>query len=92
MRKNQRILIHETFKGIARRGKRSMGWSLGLKPHLICNEKVGLLNFMSTLGDTDDRKPLEDKAFISRIVGKLVGDKGISAGNPLRDCLLTGYN
>ena len=31
---------------------------------------------MITLGDIDDRKPLEYKAFIEFIQGKLVGDKG----------------
>ena len=37
--RNQRILIHKTFKGIAQRGKCSMGWLFGFKLHLICNEK-----------------------------------------------------
>ena len=44
--KNQRIHIHRTFKGIAQRGKCSMGWFFGFKLHLICNEKGELLNFM----------------------------------------------
>ena len=62
--KNQRIHIHKVFKGIAQRGKCSMGWFFGFKLHLICNEKGELLNFMITPGDIDDRKPLEYKAFI----------------------------
>ena len=33
--KNQRIHIHKTFKGIAQRGKCSMGWFFGFKLHLI---------------------------------------------------------
>ena len=37
--RNQRILIHKTFKGIAQRGKCSMGWLFGFKLHIICNEK-----------------------------------------------------
>ena len=57
--KNQRIHIHKVFKGIAQRGKCSMGWFFGFKLHLICNEKGELLNFMITPGDVDDRKPLE---------------------------------
>ena len=68
--------MHKVFKGIAARGKCSMGWFFGFKLHLICNEKGELLNFMFTPGDIDDRKALEDKYFISEIVGKLVGDKG----------------
>ena len=73
--KNQRIHIHKVFKGIAQRGKCSMGWFFGFKLHLICNEKGELLNFMITPGDVDDRKPLECKAFVDFIYGKLVGDK-----------------
>ena len=68
--------MHKTFKGIAQRGKCSMGWFFGFKLHLICNEKGELLNFMITPGDVDDRKPLEYKAFVEFIYGKLVGDKG----------------
>ena len=63
--KNQRIHIHKVFKGIAQRGKCSMGWFFGFKLHLICNEKGELLNFMITSGDIDNRKPLEYKAFSS---------------------------
>lgn len=46
------------------------------KIHLICNEKGELLNFMITPGDVDDRKPLDHKAFVEFLYGKLVGDKG----------------
>jgi hypothetical protein len=34
------------------------------------------MNFMITPGDVDDRKPLEYRAFVDYIYGKLVGDKG----------------
>ena len=74
--RNQRIHIHKTFKGIAQRGKCSMGWFFGFKLHLICNEKGELLNFMITPGDVDDRKPLDYKAFVEVLYGKIVGDKG----------------
>src|SRR5574344_1225850 len=74
--RNQRIHIHKVFKGIAQRGKCSLGWFFGFKLHLICNEKGELLNFMITPGDVDDRRPLEYKAFVDFIYGKLVGDKG----------------
>lgn len=53
-----------------------MGWFFGFKLHLICNEKGELLNFMITPGDVDDRKPLDYKAFVEVLYGKLVGDKG----------------
>ena len=37
--KHPRILIHKTFKGIAERGKCSMGWFFGFKLHLIINDR-----------------------------------------------------
>ena len=74
--RNQRIHIHKVFRGIAQRGKCSMGWFFGFKLHLICNEKGELLNFMITPGDVDGRKPLEYKSFMEFIYGRLVGDKG----------------
>ena len=43
----------------------------GFKLHLICNERGELLNFMITPSDVDDRKPLECKAFVEFIYGKL---------------------
>ncbi len=43
---------------------------------MICNEKGESQNFMITPGDVDDRKPLEYKAFVEFIYGKLVADKG----------------
>ena len=79
--KNQRIHIHKVFKGVAQRGKCSMGWFFGFKLHLICNERGELLNFMITPGDVDDRKPLEYKAFVEFIYGKLVADKGYIGKN-----------
>lgn len=74
--RNQRIHIHKVFRGIARRGKCSMGWFFGFKLHIICNEKGELLNFMITPGDVDDRKPLEYKAFVEFLYDRLVADKG----------------
>ena len=88
--RNQRIHIHEVFKGIAQRGKCSMGWFFGFKLHLICNEKGELLNFMITPGDVDDRKPLEYKAFVEFIYGKLVADKGYIGKNLFRRMFVDG--
>lgn len=79
--KNQRTHTHKTFKGIAQRGKYSMGRFFGFKLHLICNERGELLNFMFTPGDVDDRKPLEYKTFMEFIYGKLVDNKGYVGRN-----------
>ena len=88
--RNQRIHIHKVFKGIAQRGKCSMGWFFGLKLHLICNEKGEVLNFIITPGDVDDRKPLEYKAFVEFIYGKLVGDKGYIGKNLFQRLFVDG--
>ena len=61
--RNQRILIHKTFEGLAERGKYSMGWSFGFKLHLIINDKGEILNFMFTPGNVDDREPLKQGKF-----------------------------
>ena len=67
-----------------------MGWFFGFKLHLICNEKGELLNFMITPGDVDDRKPLEYKAFVDFIYGKLVGDKGYIGKNLFQRLFVDG--
>ena len=84
--RNQRISIHKTFKGIAQRGKCSMGWFFDL----ICDEKGELLNFMITQGILDDRKPLEYKVSVEFIYGKLVGEKGYISKNLFEKLFVDG--
>ena len=74
--RNQRILIHKTFEGLAERGKSSMGWLFGFKLHLIINDKGEILNFMFTPGNVDAREPLKQDKFLKNIKGKLCADKG----------------
>lgn len=74
--RNQRILIHKTFKGLAERGKCSMGWFFGFKLHLIINDKGEILNFIFTPRNVDDREPLKQTKFLKNIKGKLCADKG----------------
>ena len=74
--RNQRILIHKTFEGLAECGKCSMGWFFGFKLHLIINDKGEILNFMFTPGNVDDREPLKQGKFLENIKGKLCADKG----------------
>lgn len=62
--RNQRILIHKTFEGLAERGRCSMGWFFGFKLHLIINDKGEILNFMFTPGNVDDREPLKQGRFL----------------------------
>lgn len=71
--RNQRIHMHKVFKGLALRGKCSLGWFYGFKLRLIYNDKGEILNFKITPGDVDDREPLKIKPFVEFIYGKLVG-------------------
>lgn len=70
--RNQRILIHKTFEGLAERGKCSIGWLFGFKLHLIINDKGEILNFMFTPGNVDDREPLKQSRFVENDKRKVV--------------------
>ena len=88
--RNQRILIHKTFKGLAERGKCSMGWFFGFKLHLIINDKGEILNFMFTPGNVDDREPLKQTKFLKDIKGKLCADKGYIGQTLFENLFLNG--
>ena len=72
--KNIRIPRHKTFKGVAARGKCSMGWFYGFKLHIIVNQNGELLAFKVSKGNTNDRVPVKD--LCKNLKGKLFGDKG----------------
>lgn len=67
---------NKVFKGMAEKGKSTIGWFYGFKLHLIINDKGEILEFMLTQGNVDDREPLKNKTFHDKIFGKLIGDKG----------------
>jgi hypothetical protein len=71
---NKRISRNRVFKGLATRGKTTMGWFFGFKLHLIVNDQGDILSWAITQGNVDDRKPVPFLA--KRISGKLFGDKG----------------
>ena len=71
----KRASRNKVFKGIAKKGKTSVGWFFGLKLHLIVNDKGELLTFVLTPGNIDDRKPVP-KLIESKILGLLFGDRG----------------
>ena len=71
---NRRISQHKVFKGMAARGKTSMGWFYGFKLHLVVSECGELLNITITPGNTDDRKPVID--LLSELTGKVFADRG----------------
>ncbi|WP_345008198.1 IS982 family transposase, partial [Snuella lapsa] len=67
---------HRVFKGIAEKGKSTMGWFFGFKLHLIINDKGELLSFYLTKGNVDDRNLEVMTAMTKEVFGKLFGDKG----------------
>ncbi len=72
----KRIYRNKVFKNIATRGKSTMGWFYGFKLHIIVNDKGELLEFVITQANVDDRFPLKQENFLSKIFGKLYADKG----------------
>ena len=67
---------NRVFKGIATKGKSTMGWFFGFKLHLIINDKGELLSFYLTKGNVDDRNIELMTAMTKEVFGKLFGDKG----------------
>ena len=74
--RNKRIFNHKVFKGVATRGKSTIGYFFGFKLHIVVNDKGEILNFVITPGNVDDREPLKDPNFLKNIFGKLFADKG----------------
>jgi hypothetical protein len=73
---NKRIYRNKVFKGIAQRGKSTIGYFYGFKLHLVVNDRGEIVNFLITPANVDDREPLKDKNFIKKLTGKLFADKG----------------
>ena len=71
---NKRIYRNKVFKGIATRGKSSMGWFYGFKLHLIINHRGEIISFCLTKGNVDDRVPVEK--LMHNLHGLAAADKG----------------
>ena len=71
---NRRINANKVFRGVAKRGKTSVGWFYGFKVHLVINDCGELLGAVITPGNVDDRKPVPKLS--QRLFGKLFGDRG----------------
>jgi hypothetical protein len=71
---NRRISRHQTFAGLAARGKTSMGWFFGFKLHLVFNHLNEIVAVKLTPGNVHDGAPVEQ--LTQGLTGKLFGDKG----------------
>ena len=73
---NRRINQHKVFKGLAKRGKSSIGWFYGFKLHIVVNEVGEIINFSLTPGNVDDRNRNVFQDLTKDLFGKLFGDRG----------------
>lgn len=73
---NKRQYSMRVFKDIATKGKSTMGWYVGFKLHLACNEKGEILNFVLTRANVDDRNIDVMNFLTDKVIGKLYADKG----------------
>jgi Transposase DDE domain len=65
---------HKVFKGLATKGKSSMGWFFGFKLHLVINNLGEIMACTLTKANTDDRKPVP--TLVNMLEGWLFADKG----------------
>lgn len=85
---NRRIPRHRVFRGIAQRGKTSMGWFYGFKLHLVVNDQGQLLSFCLTAGNVADVKTVPTLA--RDLFGKLIADKGYISNKLFRQLYADG--
>jgi hypothetical protein len=83
----KRVSSHKTFRGIAKRGKTSMGWFFGFKVHLIINSTGEILNFEITKGNIADNNSKLIEKIMKPIHGKIYGDKGYLLNSELFESL-----
>lgn len=72
----KRISSHKTFRGLAARGKTSVGWFFGFKVHVIINSSGEVLDFTITPGNIVDNNTEVIEKMMQNIQGKVYGDKG----------------
>jgi hypothetical protein len=72
----KRITQHKTFKGLAKRGKTSLGWFFGFKLHLVISDRGELVDFDITPGNVADNNVQVIERLTDNIKGTVYGDKG----------------
>ncbi|WP_353477473.1 transposase [Arenibacter sp. M-2] len=82
---------NRVFKGIAEKGKGSMGWFFGFKLHIIINERGQIIDFLITQGNVDDRQLLKDKTFHNKDTGRYSPIGATSERICSRSSSWTGY-
>lgn len=72
----KRISSHKTFRGLAARGKTSVGWFFGFKVHIVINRHSEIVDFNITPGNVADNNPRIIEQLMQKVWGKIFGDKG----------------
>lgn len=75
---NKRINRNRVFKGLAMRGKTTMGWFYGLKLHMVINHKGSIVAVKITPGNVDERTVLDEMT--RHLQGNIFADKGFISG------------
>jgi hypothetical protein len=78
---------HKTFKGIAAKGKTSVGWFYGLKVHFLITPSGEIIDFYITSGNVADNNHDVIKRMSNLIIGKVFGDKGYILGAEMTQLL-----
>jgi hypothetical protein len=72
----KRSYSHKTFKGLAQKGKTSVGWFYGFKLHVIINHFGEIIAFYITPGNVSDNNKNVLIKLTKKVFGKLFGDRG----------------
>lgn len=72
----RRASSHKTFKGIATKGRTSVGWFFGFKLHLVTNAFGNIIDFDITSGNIADNNASLIRKLTKKLKGKLFGDRG----------------
>lgn len=72
----RRVSSHKVFKGLAQKGKTSVGWFYGFKLHLVTNVSGDIISFYITSGNVADSNEAVILKLTKNLIGKLFGDRG----------------
>jgi len=72
----KRASSNKVFKGIAKKGKTSVGWFFGFKVHVTTNGHGEIIDFCLTPGNVSDSNREVITRITKKLFGKLFGDRG----------------
>jgi hypothetical protein len=82
----------KTFRGMATKGKSTIGWFFGFKLPIVIKDNGEILDFVVTRSNVDDRVPLKGKRFHEKVPGKLFADRGCISQDLFEELLVDGIH